>query len=209
MQVRSISEWIDLLGRVAATVPAEIAAEIPRLGAGPLDEPFALAAGAATGGGAPIPAPDPLPGGELGLWWAMVDESVDVDSLIAPPADAPDQGSLLPQGMYRTIEVWTEADLCGLHALWSLAHRRHRSDWMERVQRVRDWHLVNTQPDNATNRPWALHVFVLAGTAECTHYAETLLHNSMIMSGKPDVLSAWILRDAAKQLASANEGHVH
>ena len=60
------------------------------------------------------------------------------------------------------------------------------------------WNMA--EPDNATNRPWALHVFLLASAPECQHYAETLLHNCLVTTGEPEPLSAWILLDAANEL---------
>ncbi len=96
--------------------------------------------------------------------------------------------------------MWTEAELCGLHALWGLARLHNRDDWARRAITVRDWHLHNTQPDTATNRPWSLHVFLLAEAPEAYHYAETLLHNALVTTGRPELLSAWILLDSAKQL---------
>jgi hypothetical protein len=134
--------------------------------------------------------------GEIGLWWALTDDRVDVDAIIGEA----DQGSLLPRDDYSAIEVWTDADLSAIHALWRLARDHDREDWRGRVESARDWHLEHTQPDNATNRPWALHVFLVGGTPECAQYAETLLHNCMSFGGVPDALSAWILLDAANAL---------
>ncbi|TVQ54449.1 MAG: hypothetical protein EA377_05435 [Phycisphaerales bacterium] len=174
------------------------------LGAGVLNEPFLAAVRQA-----PVP-PDAAPPGsspEVALWWAVAGASVDVDAAIAEPTE----GSLLPQGLYRAIEVWTESDLCALHALWILAQREGRADWIERVDRVRQWHLEYTQPDNATNRAWALHVFLLGSPPfelcepESRHYAETLLHNTIAMDGRPTPLNAWILLDAARWIESVPE----
>lgn len=164
------------------------------LGLGELKAPFRAAV---LGESVDQRPPSPVKG-EVGLWWARVDDSISVDELIGESTGGP----LFSQGMFKAIEVWTEADLCGLHALWRLAHEQQREEWMRRVETVRDWHLAHTEPGNATNRPWALHVFVLSGTFEGRHYAETLLHNCMTMTGTPDPLSAWILLDAARQLES-------
>ena len=125
---------------------------------------------------------------------------MSVDDLLDGPADGP----LWPQARFSGLEVWTETELCGLHALSCLARLRARTDWARRVARARDWHLAHTQPDNATNRPWALHVFLLATPPrpEARVYAETLLHNALVLNGRPDLLSAWILLDAAKRLES-------
>jgi len=187
------SEWTTHIRRIA-----EPAAD-PRapLGVGGLDGPFRAAVmGEPAVGELPADAGD---GAEVGLWRARTDERIDVDRIV----DAATDGPLLPRSSRRTIEVWTDADLSAMHALWWLATARKRPDWHDRLAVARDWHLANTQPDNATNRPWALHVYVLAGTPETHHYAETLLHNCMAMSARPDPLSAWILIDAARALESS------
>jgi hypothetical protein len=181
----SIEQWIAHLRHVAGAPDPSV-----ELGAGDLDAPLRAAVC-----GAPASSPA-SPGGEIGLWWARTQPSIDVDALIAAPTD----GSLLPRDAYRAIEVWTDADLSAIHALWWLAMERGRDDWRERVDAVRRWHLENTQPDNATNRPWALHVFLLGPEAESRHYAETLLHNCLAVHARPDTLSALILLDAAKAL---------
>jgi hypothetical protein len=187
----ALPRWIAQLRRLAE--PA--AASVPSLGAGALDVPFR----AAVWGEAVEPPAEPVQAGELGLWWARTDDRVDVDEILSAPTD----GSLLPQGLFRTLEVWTDAELSALHALWWLARDRRRDDWRQHLACARDWHLLHTQPDNATNRPWALHVFLLGGTGECVHYAETLLHNCLTMTGRPDPLSAWILLDSARALEAA------
>lgn len=188
----TIEQWIAHLRHVGAPC----ADPIITLGAGALDAPFrAAVCGASVDPPADASANVP---GEIGLWWARTQPDVDVDALIAAPTD----GSLLPRDDYQAIEVWTDADLSGLHALWWLAAVRERADWRDRLDTARRWHLLHTQPDNATNRPWALHVFLLAPEPESRHYAETLLHNCVAVNGRPDPLSAWILLDAANALES-------
>lgn len=140
-------------------------------------------------------APDAVHG-DVGLWWAVIDHSIDVNDLL----DTDTGGPLFRVDRFKAIEVWTESELSGLHALESVAGRRGDSRLHEVVARARDWHLENTQPDNATNRPWALHVFLKAGTSESRLYAETLLHNCMAIQGEPDPFSALILEHAATRL---------
>ncbi len=102
------------------------------------------------------------------------------------PPDDPSQPSL---GRRRPSTPRPSSNSC----------RRHdRSDWHAQAEAVRDWHIENTQPDNATNRPWALHVFLLAGSPEGRHYAETLLHNALVTG--PEPFCAWILMDVATWL---------
>jgi len=98
------------------------------------------------------------------------------------PADQPFVG----------MEVWGERELCALHALWARARSaspEDRSRWCRRGYLACRWLLANLQPDNATNYPWSIHVWVLVsepGThewgsqnlgPEARVYAETLLHN--------------------------------
>ena len=109
-------------------------------------------------------------------------------------------GPLLEQGLYRTIEVWTETELCCLHALGRLARLPGGDAAAARLRSVRAWHLEHTQPDNATNRPWAVHLFLREAGVEGRLYAETLLHNASSAGPEMEPLSALILRDAAHEL---------
>jgi len=113
-------------------------------------------------------------------------------------------GPLVPQGSAKTIEVWTASDLGGLQALGWLAHLLGRGDLLSKAFETCRWHIEHTQPDNATNRPWGIHLFVvmseLNGCSTARLYAETLLHNCMVTHATPDALSAEILRDAADAL---------
>ncbi|MHC4216990.1 MAG: hypothetical protein ACYSU7_00905 [Planctomycetota bacterium] len=190
MPMHTLSEWVAHLRAVAGPV----ATQPPPRWSDEVSPAFAVVAT-----GRPVAAaPSPLPPADAGLWWALADPSVDVNALL----DGPDDGALWPLARFSGLEVWTEAELCGLHALWCLARARGREDWARRADRARDWHLTNTQPDNATNRPWALHVFLLVTppVAEARAYAETLLHNALVTTGRPDLFSAWILLDAANRI---------
>jgi len=135
------------------------------------------------------------------LWWALHDSTIDPDTIISRGVPAPLCTPLLNRP--ATIEVATEEELCALHALWWLAIRRGRADWRERCVETALWLIEYIQPDNATNHPWGLHVFVACEAElgpEGPHYAATMLHNCQVSLGRPDVLSALILRDAARAL---------
>lgn len=145
------------------------------------------------------------------LWAALVDPSVDVDAVLASlrggsiRRTAADAGALMPQGLFRAIEVWTDSELSALHALAWLARRRSRADWSGAVAAALRWHLDNTQPDNATNYPWAIHLFAdfaeQHANAEARLFSETLLHNCRTGGGGvPTPLAAEILMDAAEYL---------
>lgn len=99
-----------------------------------------------------------------------------------------------------TIETWTQAELCCLHAL------SHAGPTLKpRADAATDWMLEHLQPDNATNHPWAIHVFLgraaEIGSSEHRLYAESLLHNAVISLGRADRFSALILLDASRWLS--------
>jgi hypothetical protein len=154
---------------------------------------------------APLP-PDPtlLSGNrsEQQLWRACAGEALDPWKAIRSEA-----GSLLAPDEFLAIEVWAECELSAVHALHRLVRERS-TQGMETeplARRLTDavrWHLEHTQPDNSTNRPWALHVFLLAddGSGEAALYAETLLHNVLATHARHEPLSRWILGDAAREL---------
>ena len=200
-----LTTWIRHLRSVAGVIPEPGGG----LTAGDLEAPVraaCLGGGATMIPSAPATAADP---GEIALWWARSDPRVDVDAVLAAadpsrrtpePGPASSSGSLLPRYSRQAIDVWTDADLAAMHALWWLARDRGRDDWALRLEEVRHWHLANTQPDNATNRPWAIHVFLLGGSPEDEHYAQTLLHNALAMDAEPTPLGRVLLRDAADAL---------
>ena len=113
----------------------------------------------------------------------------------------PGSGPLTPDFTRLTIEVATETELASLHAL-SHAGELARA----RVDSASDWIVQNLQPDNATNHPWAGHVFLNrafeTGSVEHRLYAETLLHNCIVSLGRADRFSALILLDSGRSLKS-------
>jgi hypothetical protein len=127
----------------------------------------------------------------------------------------PGDGPLLAPDGYLAIEVWTECELSALHALHRLIRTRHPalpSDAAARLDAAVRWHLEHTQPDNSTNRPWALHVFLRASLGQriaavepgaARFYAETLLHNMTATEARDEALARWILADAARELRLA------
>lgn len=114
--------------------------------------------------------------------------------------DAPMFPALADQG----IEVWTEAELSALHAFWWRAWAGYGAAGkaVDAVLSAARWHVAELQPDNATQRPWAAHVFALASEATgepgLRLHAQALVHGSIVRTGRPDLISALILRDAAE-----------
>ena len=115
------------------------------------------------------------------------------------------RGPLTARDDFGSIEVWTETELGALHALWWLAMWSAEPMAAARVADAAAWHVAELQPDNGTNHPWALHVFLFLererpGTGGRAH-AEVLLQNCQVALGRPDLLSAYVLRDCARALA--------
>ncbi len=131
-------------------------------------------------------------------WWCAARAQSE------PPVIASDDGPLDPAGASSTaIETWTERELAALHAAWHVAIARNDRGLLARLHRAAAWHAANTQPDNATNHTWAIHVFIermLEGDADSELFAQTLLHNCHVTLGKPDLRSGLILADAAVAL---------
>lgn len=155
---------------------------------------------------------------EVALWSALLGGAgpKEVESALAAAQSgertAWDAGALLPQGR-TALEVWTETDLCCLHALWWLARLHQREDWAALVDDVTGWHLENIQPDNATTHPWGLHLFALRdigagskGDGAARLHAEMMLHTCQMSLGRADRLSALILVDAARAIGAAWPG---
>jgi hypothetical protein len=148
--------------------------------------------------------------GEQVLWRAATagtgwNEGTEVDGLLR---DRAGKGSLLATDAFLAIEVWAECELAALHGLHRLLRlaRVPDDDWRRvRLAEAAAWHLEHTQPDNSTNRPWALHVYLLREdpTGESRLYAETLLHNACASSARDEPLTRWILADAARELRLA------
>lgn len=180
---------------------------------------------------APLPPEKTLLAGNRGeqrLWRACAGEATDLGWIgAARPAAAgaqvaaspstlvPADGPLLAPDGYLAIEVWAECELSALHALHRLVRERHPAlpaSAKTRLDAAVRWHLEHTQPDNSTNRPWSLHVFLLAALGapidgvdpgDARFYAETLLHNMTATDARTEPLSRWILGDAARELRLA------
>ena len=136
---------------------------------------------------------------DVALWWMTLDDEASPWPLL----DA-DGTHLIPRSDACQIEIWTETELSALHAVWTIACIRHDADLAQRCLVAARWHVAELQPDNATNHPWAIHVFlelwIRSDSPEARLHAESLLHNCLVQRGQPDVFSAIILLDAARTL---------
>jgi len=146
-------------------------------------------------------------GSDDALWDMLANGAGAPDRLGALLGASDATGPIHPARGGTSLEVWTERELSAMHALLWLG-RSIDSCWIDRAFSAARWHVQETQPDNATNRPWAVHLFLLLGLRDDDHearlYAETLLSNCQVAGGRPDLLSALILADAADALRHAH-----
>ncbi len=184
-----LGRWVRLLDTVAATAGADMPAGLA---------PWFLY----SRGRDDKPAKQPTALDDI-LWSAVASGSPGGFS-IPQVADPSRPAAMVPFDDAVAIEVWTERDLSAMHALSRLMERAGAPGVVARLEAAVRWHIEFTQPDNATGRPWALHLFVRrwvdACDAEARLYAETLLHNCQMLAGAPDPLSGEILRDSADAL---------
>lgn len=178
----------------------------------PLDAHFFAWRRSRVRGTPPTPQPPPAPddGPDAALWHALTDPAADPHAALdafdtGSSRDRTDSGALFGQHAGRVpLEVWTERELAAAHALGWLARDRADGSLQQRVDAAMAWHLDNLQPDNATNHPFAVHLFLVHAAHREHHagrmYAETLLHNCQVSMGRADTLSAHILLDAADWL---------
>lgn len=131
------------------------------------------------------------------LWAAALTGALPDGGLLDPAA----RGPLWEPGHWSAIEVWTESELCGLHALARLRRTRPDvgPDIARRLRTAILWHVEHTQPDNATHRPWAVHLFLGHPDPEIDLYGQALLH-AYEAAGHEDRDAAWILLDAAREI---------
>lgn len=141
------------------------------------------------------------------LWWCVARDKPLPAGLIAPT------DGLLPNPDELAIEYRTMIELCAMQAFWSIALRHSDESLRTRALEAAGWHASELQPDNAINRPWGIAVYLelairtdddeLAMVTDM--YAQTLLHNACINFGRPDLLSALILKDAIGQLRAGDQ----
>jgi hypothetical protein len=133
------------------------------------------------------------------------------DSLARPglhlPADLLDsEGPFAPALRETGIEAWTEVELSSLHALASIAIIQNDRHALNRCRSSVLWHLEHMQPDNGTNRPWAIHAFAIFAHQhpDAALHAQTLVHNACVQRGRPDKRSAFIMLHSAHALRHVN-----
>ncbi len=145
------------------------------------------------------------PGGEARRLWDLVaDASATPASLEAAAASLRGEGPFRPVEESLAIEVWVDDELSLLHAAWRLSRRTGIAASRERCFAAARWHREHTGAENATHRPWAVHVFLAERSPESMLYADGLVH-AVLAGGGPDEVSRWILADAARELRTLEQ----
>ncbi len=208
---RRIDRWAEQLRALAAPAligtPLESGAD--RSAAGAFVGAFADAHGHKRAADRPLlarmlavdpgtPPDDATP--DVRLWWALHTPDANPWAIIDPGPGAP----LLASRRRGIIETDTESELSALHALWHHAAERRCPRLLDRCLRAARSLIDETQPDNATGHPWAVHVFVmlavLRDAMDAELYAQTLVHNALVGEGRVERFSACLLHDAAAAL---------
>ena len=231
MSIATPAAWARHLSSLVGALPAPLPTPGTALGAGEIDAPLLAAA---TGRLLDVPPRwrlDDAPRGDAAnatldvrLWWRVHQPQAPLSAILDPDA----RGPLLPAQAPLPIEVWTECELCALHALGRIVAGVGAGDaaptplptspWGARLDSARAWHLEHTQPDNATGRPWAVAVFAADPAPESQLYAQTLLHNALVAgpggaestSARQSTLgplAAVIVADAARVLGAMARTH--
>lgn len=146
-------------------------------------------------------APTKDAGLDLQLWHALANDTSFDDAHIA--AEGPLQDAAAPSRGEVAIEVWTERELAAIQALWTLGVQRIEPDLTRRAERAARWCVEEVQPDNATGHPWAVNAFACLasrGDIEADLYAQTLLHNAQVGTGRPGRFASIVLFASLRSL---------
>ncbi|HEV7301664.1 MAG TPA: hypothetical protein VGN72_20040 [Tepidisphaeraceae bacterium] len=101
-------------------------------------------------------------------------------------------GHFLNPSANDNLESWWYAELVLLHAVGTYAAETDAPAAYRAAERAAVYHLNETQPDHATNEPWAIFPFLLL--SETRSLADQLLHNANMMP--PDGVALLLLADA-------------
>jgi len=138
---------------------------------------------------------------DLALWYALANDTPFDEAAIA--ADGPLQDSKAPSRGEIAIEVWTERELGAIQALWTLGAQRREPNLIRRAEGAARWCVEEIQPDNSTSHPWAVNAFVslaAQGTIEADLYAQTLMHNAQVGTGRPGRFASVVLLASLRSL---------
>jgi len=153
-------------------------------------------------GGSVMPIQD---GGlDVWLWGALAAGEGAAGDLFC--ADGPLQDADAPGRGDVAIEVWTERELSAIQALWTLGVERAEPALRERAEAAARWCVEEMQPDNATAHPWGVNAFAAlsaTGDIEAELYAQTLVHNAQVGTGRLGRFANLVLVGSLRSLESA------
>lgn len=140
---------------------------------------------------------------DIDLWHALANDS-EVVATFTPDgplqdADAPGRGEV-------AIEVWTERELAAIQALWTIGVQRDEATLVCRAEAAATWCVQELQPDNATAHPWGVNAFAAlaaGGDIEADLYAQTLVHNAQVATGRVGRFAKLVLLASLRSLEIA------
>jgi hypothetical protein len=104
-------------------------------------------------------------------------------------------GSFLPAAPGSSPEAWWYDELVLMHAMSTYSVQTRDPVCEGAARRAAEFHLMETQPDHATQQPWG--IFAFCSIPEGRIQAEQILHGcAMRTSGKLDAVSMILLADA-------------
>lgn len=112
-----------------------------------------------------------------------------LDTLITHQSPA---GHFLRPSPADNLESWWYAELILLHAVGTYAVVANNEKARHAASRGASYHLLETQPDHATNEPWAIFSFLIQPATRSL--ADQLLHNARMMT--PTGTALMLLADA-------------
>lgn len=147
--------------------------------------------------------PPTKPGLDLELWHALASGGPVPTDL---PGSGPLQDADAPSRGEAAIEVWTERELAAIQALWTIGVTWADRLLIDRAEEAARWCVAEIQPDNATNHPWGVNAFAAlaaTGDIEADLYAQTLVHNAQVGTGRPGRFASVVLLASLRSLEEA------
>jgi hypothetical protein len=116
-------------------------------------------------------------------------------------AQQPDGALLQPSSAINPETRWYD-ELVLLHALGSYAAQSRDAAIERAVERATEFHLRETQPDHATQQPWAIYAFL--SNPQTRIQAEQILHTAALQDSRNlDAISLILLADTLWCLRSS------
>lgn len=102
-----------------------------------------------------------------------------------------------------SLQVWTQQELMGLHALVHLALGRPNKQWVKRMEQIARVHAQKTPPRTTVGKPWAVCAFLWSPTTRA--YGRRQIDGEACATGQgaqPSAVSGMLLADSVAAMAS-------